>query len=74
MTMRTRSIRQRAIGATGRSEFAVSQTFVAHVFVVPETPSPQIKNRRARGVQLDEQIKPVSFVVVSMSWGFEQVG
>jgi hypothetical protein len=72
--MRRPLIRQRAIAATGRSEFAVPNTLVVHVTVVCDFQSTQHRDRRARALQLIEQSTPVSFVVIPMGWGFEQAG
>jgi hypothetical protein len=73
--MRTRNIQQRAIAATGRSEFAVPNPLVLHVTVICDFQSTQRRDRRARARQLTEQSKPaVSFVFIPMGWGFEQGG
>jgi len=74
--MGTRSIRQRAIGAMGRSEFAipVPAPFVVHVIIVSDFNSTTRRDRRARALQLIEQSKPRAVVLAPMVWGFEQVG
>jgi hypothetical protein len=70
--MLRRLIRQHAIGATGRSEFAVPpNTLAVLVTAVSEFQPSQRRDRRARAELLVEQFSIVA-VPVKMTWGFEQ--
>ena len=75
MTMQSPAkLKHRAAGAMGRSEFAIPiPIFVAHVTVVCDFQSTQRRDRRARAVQLIDQSKPRTVVLMPMMWGFEQV-